>query len=135
MKIENLLSLTVPNPNPSASPITVAGPPNVPTTSELILNIPQFLLTVIVVAGMVLAIVFIILSGIQWIASGGDEKKIEGARKRLTYSIIGLVVVLASFAIVSFVSQLLVGPPQASVPNGVGGDYSAGPGTSPSTTI
>src|SRR3989344_2142708 len=107
MKIENLLSLSLPNPDPSASPIVVKAPPGVETTSDVILNIPQFLITVVLVIGVVLAIIFILISGIQWILSGGDEKQIEGARKRLTYSIIGLVVIIISAVIVSLVFYLL----------------------------
>lgn len=51
-------------------------------------------------AGMVLAIIFVLISGIQWITSGGDEKQIEKARGRLTYAIIGLIVILGSFFII-----------------------------------
>lgn len=107
MKIENLLSLSLPNTDLSDTPIEVKGPPGVDTTSEIIKNIPQFLITVIFLFGIVLAIIFIILSGIQWILSSGDEKKIETARQRLTYSIIGLIVVIASAVIVSLVFGLL----------------------------
>lgn len=101
------LSLTLPDPDPAAPPIEFVGPPDVPTNSDVILNTPQFAITVVFLFGMVLAIIFIIFSGIQWIISGGDEKKIEAARKRLTYSIIGLVIVFASFLIVSLVFYLL----------------------------
>src|SRR3989344_3220236 len=101
------LTLQLPNPNPSGGPITVQAPAGVPTGSDVILNIPQFLITVIFLVGVVAAIVFILISGIQWILSGGDEKQIEGARKRLTYSIVGLIVVVASVFVVSFVFGLL----------------------------
>lgn len=107
MKLENLLSLTLPNPDPSGDPLVVKGPPGVDTTSGIILNLPTFLLTSIVVIGIIAAIVFILISGIQWILSGGDEKQVEGARKRLTYSIIGLAVIILSFAVISFVFGLI----------------------------
>jgi hypothetical protein len=100
------LSLALPDPKGQGT-LDVLGPPGVPTTSDVILNIPQFLLTVIVVVGIVLAILFIILSGIQWIMSSGDEKKIEAARRRLGFSIIGFVVIIASAVIVSLVFGLL----------------------------
>ncbi len=63
------------------------------------------------VIGIVLAIVFVIVSGIQWIISGGDKEKIQGARNRLTYSIIGLVIIIASFLIVTIVISVLGGNP------------------------
>lgn len=59
--------------------------------------------------GIILALIFIIYSGIQWITSGGDEKKIEAARGRLVYSIIGLVILLSSFLIVATVINILGG--------------------------
>ena len=61
-----------------------------------------------VVAGFLLfvgavSIFLIIYSGIKFITSGGDPKQAEGARKMMTYAIIGAVIVLSSFAIVYFI--------------------------------
>lgn len=58
----------------------------------------------LVFAGIV-ALVLIIISGIKFITSGGDQKRVEGARKTLTYAIAGLVLILLSFAIVRFIAQ------------------------------
>ena len=55
----------------------------------------------------VLSLIFIILSGIQWITSGGDPSKIADAKKRLMYSIIGLIVVATAFLIVRLISSVL----------------------------
>ena len=49
--------------------------------------------------------VFLFVYGcIRLVTSGGDPKQIKGAQKILTYAIIGLVVVLSSFAIIYFIS-------------------------------
>lgn len=46
------------------------------------------------------AIVMIIISGIQYITSTGDEEKIKRAKKTMLYTVIGLVIVImASFLI------------------------------------
>lgn len=58
---------------------------------------------------VIVAAIFMILSGIQLITSGSDAEKIASARRRLLYSIIGLVVVAASFLIVSVVITMLGG--------------------------
>lgn len=58
----------------------------------------------LVFAGIV-ALVLIIISGFKFVTSGGEPKKAEGARKTLTYAIIGLVVILFSFAIISFIEE------------------------------
>ena len=41
----------------------------------------------------------------KFITSGGDPKQAEGARKTLTFAIIGLMVVVFSFAIVNLVAK------------------------------
>lgn len=69
-------------------------------------------ITAVFIIGIILAVVFVIVSGIQWVLSGGDKQKLQNARNRLTYSIIGLIVIVASFLIVSVVIQLLGGNPE-----------------------
>lgn len=56
-------------------------------------------------AGTVAAFL-IIYSGIKLVTSGGDPKQVGAARQILTYSLIGLVVVLGSFAIIYFISYI-----------------------------
>ncbi|MEX2007504.1 MAG: hypothetical protein WD992_01910, partial [Candidatus Levyibacteriota bacterium] len=63
------------------------------------------------IIGIVLTVAFIILSGIQWIISGGDKQKLQAARGRLIYSIVGLIVIAGAFFIVSTVISLLGGNP------------------------
>jgi len=50
------------------------------------------------------ALFLIIYSGIRFIRSGGDQEKLKGARETLTYAIIGLVIILLSFAIINLIS-------------------------------
>jgi len=40
--------------------------------------------------------------------AGGNEEKIKDAKKRLQHSIIGLVVIVAAFAIATYVANILV---------------------------
>ncbi len=54
-----------------------------------------------------LALIFLIFSGIQWITSQGDPNKIAAAKSRLLYSIIGLIVVAISFFVVRAVLTIL----------------------------
>lgn len=51
----------------------------------------------------VLSLIFLIVGGIQWISSGGDKAKVQGARNRITYAIIGLIVAFLAFAIINLV--------------------------------
>ena len=51
----------------------------------------------------ILAIVMIIVSGIQMTTSAGDAGVIAKAKKTMTYSIVGLVIAILAYAIVHFV--------------------------------
>lgn len=49
------------------------------------------------------AVFFIIFSGIKFITSGGDPKKIESARHTIMYAILGLLIILLSFLIINLI--------------------------------
>jgi len=55
----------------------------------------------------VLSILMIVIAGIMYITSGGDEGRVDKAKSWLTYSIIGLVVALLGFVIVKAVGAAL----------------------------
>jgi hypothetical protein len=55
-----------------------------------------------------LSVLMIVVAGIMYITSGGDESRTETAKKWLTYSIVGLVVALLSYVIVKTVSEMLI---------------------------
>ncbi len=56
-----------------------------------------------------LAVGIVIYGGVTWMTAGGDEGKIEDARKILVNGAIGLVIVLSAFAISRFVLNRLQG--------------------------
>lgn len=58
--------------------------------------------TMIYVTG-ILAVIFIIIGGIRYIVSQGDEKSIKSAKDTIMYAIIGLLLAILAFAIVNFV--------------------------------
>ncbi len=51
----------------------------------------------------IIAVVVIIIGGVLYAVSQGDPAKIARAKATILYSVIGLIVVLMSFAIVNFV--------------------------------
>jgi hypothetical protein len=59
----------------------------------------------LIFAGIV-ALFFIIISGIKLLTSGGDPKAVDAAKKTLTYAIIGLVIILGSFFIISVIGYI-----------------------------
>lgn len=54
-----------------------------------------------------IAVVVILTSGIQIITSKGDSEKIKTARARIIYAIVGLVVLLGAFFILSTLSTII----------------------------
>ena len=49
-----------------------------------------------------IAVVIIIIGGFKWVTAGGDSDKVTKARKYIYQGLIGLVVVLAAYAIATF---------------------------------
>lgn len=58
--------------------------------------------TLIFVIGA-LAVVMIIVGGVRYTTSNGDEKRIVAAKNTIIYSVVGLVVALLAYGIVEFV--------------------------------
>jgi hypothetical protein len=87
----------------------ITAPGGIPTGgfSGTGINIVQTAISILFVLGIILALVFVIVSGIQWTMSGGDKQKIQSARNRLMFSIIGLIVISISLFIVQTIIALL----------------------------
>lgn len=49
----------------------------------------------------------IIISGYQWLSSGGDKQKLSEAQSKLTNSIVGLVIVVIAIFVARLVVELL----------------------------
>lgn len=87
-------------------PINISPPPGSITDVPLE-NIPQFIVTLLFIVGLIIAIVFLIYGGVRWILSGGDKARVEAARGHVVASIVGLVIVAGAFLIFSVVFQIL----------------------------
>ena len=51
-----------------------------------------------------LAIIYLVMSGISYITAGGDSEKADGARKGIVNAIIGLVIIALAYVIVGAVT-------------------------------
>lgn len=56
----------------------------------------------------IVAVVIILLGGFKWMTAGGNEDKVGEAKKLITAGIIGLVIIVAAFAIATFVLNSLI---------------------------
>lgn len=86
-------SVHVPDPNG----------PLVPTLSCVFNIVTNFIYWALVFSGSV-AVILIVISGIRFISSDGDPKKIAQARKTFSFAIIGLLLIFLSFAILYFIA-------------------------------
>lgn len=81
--------------NPNAVPFTNLG--------SLIGNLLQL---VYYVAGLFFFIYFLI-GGLQWITSGGDKGGVQAARDKIVNAVIGLILVVAAYAITLIIETVL----------------------------
>lgn len=107
MKKVTQLSLAVIGLLP-ASAFAASIPEIVPVTPTGNLSIESVLTSVIYwilgISGGI-AVLFLILGGLQYITSSGNKDKAEQAKQTILYAVIGLIVIALSFVIVAFVSQ------------------------------
>lgn len=67
------------------------------------LDVPTILNWVYAVAGLV-AVGYLVISGIQYVYSAGDPGKAAKAKNSILFAVIGLVIVLLAAAITNFVA-------------------------------
>ena len=71
-------------------------------TGSLIRNI----IVGILIIAAVIALLFLIWGGVKWIMSGGDKTKVQAARDTIIAAIIGLIIALLAYFILSVVLGL-----------------------------
>lgn len=59
------------------------------------------------IVGVILVLINLLQSGIEWISGGGDNSKLEKARSRITNSLLGLFLLSGSFAIWLLIKNFL----------------------------
>jgi TRAP-type C4-dicarboxylate transport system permease small subunit len=83
-----------------ASPV-FAQAADVSRVQNFITNIVQ---TLVILAGS-LATAFFVWGGVRYITSSGNPETLEGAKKTILYSAIGLTICLAAFVLTNIVTQ------------------------------
>jgi len=88
-------------------PTNFPNEPLVPEQYRSIGGILGAILNVVFWVGIALTIIFLILGGIKYITSGGDETKVGAARAQVTNAVIGFVVVIGAFTVKYIIRNLL----------------------------
>jgi len=90
---------TVQNPNPAYSSVTSGG---------LIQFLTNILRLAFVAAG-IFAFVNLVIAGFQYMGAGGDAKQLEAAWGRIWQSLLGLILIVGSFAIAALIGFVFFG--------------------------
>lgn len=72
------------------------GGNNLETTVTSVINIILYIVGI-------LAVVMVIIGGVKYTTSGGDQNAVTSAKNTILYGIIGLVIAILAYAIVNFV--------------------------------
>ncbi|MBT4856959.1 hypothetical protein HON52_02105 [Candidatus Uhrbacteria bacterium] len=112
-----------------SSELAVAGGASGLSTASLPEVIGTLVSVFLSALGIVLLII-IIYAGFLWMTAGGDADKVEKAKKWMINGVVGLVIVMASYAITAFIISALTG---ALI--GGGGGSGSGSGSDSSASI
>lgn len=97
---------TVTNPLPGAYQNLEGSP------GGLVLFLTNILRLVFVVAG-IWAFINFIIAGFQYMTAAGDTKSLTAAWARIWQSLVGMVIIVGSFALAALLGQLFFGDPTA----------------------
>jgi hypothetical protein len=81
-----------------------SGPSGNAATLDCLPLLLQVIISWLLTFAGVVALFLIIYAGIRFITSGGDAKSVDGAKKTLSYAIVGLVLILLSFFIINLIA-------------------------------
>jgi len=78
-----------------------------PITATSFTGLAEKIITWIINIGISVAVIMIIYSALLFMTSAGNEEKVSKARKALTWSIIGLAILISSRAFIVLIKNIL----------------------------
>lgn len=75
------------------------------SVEEIIQNIINALLFIVGIA----SVIMLIIGGIRYVVSAGDQNAVTGAKNTILYAIVGIIISFLAFALVNFVINRLGG--------------------------
>lgn len=87
--------------------LTTSVPPSPITTQTQLLTLIDSILNWVFTIFLIIAIILLILAGIQFITGGGDPEKISEARTKLIWSIAGIAVALIARGLPTLIQNLI----------------------------
>lgn len=83
------------------------------STSQTLPSMAGSIINVVLGFLGILLLFYMLYAGFLWMTAGGDTKKVEKATSIITQAVIGLVIIVAAFAISNFVLGSLINVSQA----------------------
>ncbi len=102
----NPLDVACQNGNTDAQSSSVCSAGNV--TKDPAVNIINDAATIIALITGIGAVIMIIIGGFTMVTSGGNSEAVANARRRITYSLVALVVVALAWTITRFITDRLL---------------------------
>lgn len=59
--------------------------------------------------GALMVLIYFLWAGIEWISAGGDSGKVQKARDKITQAVVGMIVLVGAFAIITWISRIFFG--------------------------
>jgi len=83
-------------------------PPNLSATSGMtfLQNLLKTGISLAFVVGGLIFFFMLLTGGVRWMSAGSDKGKLEGAQKQITHALVGLAILLLSFAIIELIGYL-----------------------------
>ncbi len=86
----------------------IEAPPNIPSGEGFsITNLATAGVSVAMVIGILLSLVYLVYGGMFWIQSRGDKTKLDKARRIILFAVIGVVVMALSLVAVNALTAAL----------------------------
>ena len=103
---EHLLALTIPGEYGGSSNIIMPNAVNC-GSNGCFNTVMQYITQWMFAFAVIICLAYLIWGGIDWTMSSGDKTKLQKARLKLIYAIIGLVIVFLAFFFVNLGGHLL----------------------------
>jgi|SRR3989344_1304317 len=81
-----------------------AGPAGKATFGTAVMQVIQIALLIV----GALSVVFLLWGGFRYITAAGNEEATEAAKQTIQHAIIGLIIVILSFAIITIIANVLI---------------------------
>jgi hypothetical protein len=72
-----------------------------------VVNAVSSIIGIMTTAASIWFLLQVLFGGYEWMAAGGDTKKIENARSRITNAFIGIIIVVGSWSLLAVTGQFL----------------------------